>query len=243
MALELLKEEFNYHGAPNASLLDTLMSKKRAAKRLKLVAKSIGEERSRNELMPLLVDLIVATREEDEILYIFSSQLDNEMAKLCGGGEHTKALIGPLELLANFEETLVREKAVTSINGILEQFSSAQISEYVVPMVKRLTEGEWFTPRISACSLLPAMFKKQQGVEKDIAQLVEMFVKLCNDETPMVRRQAAKVFGPTLDVEKKAIFDAKVQEQFLMVYKSLTQDAQNSVRILIISHTGAISRF
>jgi len=70
-----------------------------------------------------------------------------------GGPQHGHVLLSPLENLAAIEEPLVREKAVESLNKICSQLSPQQIEESFIPMLLRLSKADWFTSKISACSL------------------------------------------------------------------------------------------
>lgn len=36
----------------------------------------------------------------------------------------------------------------------MKQLSQSQVEDYYVPIIKRLTAGEWFTSRASACGLI-----------------------------------------------------------------------------------------
>jgi serine/threonine-protein phosphatase 2A regulatory subunit A len=46
-----------------------------------------------------------------------------------------------LENLANIEETVVRDKAVESLQKVAEKHSAAQLEEYFIPMILRLATG------------------------------------------------------------------------------------------------------
>jgi serine/threonine-protein phosphatase 2A regulatory subunit A len=81
-----------------------------------------------------------------------------------------------LENLANIEETVVRDKSVESLQKIAEKHSNAQLEEYFIPMVLRLSAGllllpyhyfsidqnigDWFTSRTSACGLFAVSYAR-----------------------------------------------------------------------------------
>jgi serine/threonine-protein phosphatase 2A regulatory subunit A len=58
-----------------------------------------------------------------------------------------------LEKLAKSDETVVREQSVRSLITISEALSDTEIQNVFAPMVIRLAQGEWFTGRVSSCSL------------------------------------------------------------------------------------------
>ena len=70
-----------------------------------------------------------------------------------GGGSHAHELLRPLEQLSSIEETIVRTKAVESLNKVCTEMSAEDVQEHFIPLVLKLAEGEWFTSRVSACSL------------------------------------------------------------------------------------------
>lgn len=72
-----------------------------------------------------------------------AEQLGN-FTPLVGGPEYVHCLLPPLENLANIEETVVRDKAVESLQKIAEKHSAAQLEEYFIPMILRLASGSIF---------------------------------------------------------------------------------------------------
>ena len=53
--------------------------------------------------------------------------------------------------------------------------------------------GEWFTSRTSACGLFSVCYPRVSSTVK--ADLRDQFRKLCQDDTPMVRRAASGKLG------------------------------------------------
>lgn len=58
-----------------------------------------------------------------------------------------------LEKLAKSDETVVREQASRSLICICEALTDAEIQNTFTPLVIRLAQAEWFTGRVSSCSL------------------------------------------------------------------------------------------
>lgn len=112
---------------------------------------------------------------------------------LVGGPEYAMYLIPPLESLATVEETVVRDKAVESLRTVAAEHSAQDLEIHVVPTLQRLVSGDWFTSRTSACGLFSVCYPRVSQVVK--AELRANFRKLCQDETPMVRRAAASKLG------------------------------------------------
>lgn len=68
--------------------------------------------------------------------------------------------------------------------------SSQDIEQYYIPLVQRLSKGEWFTSRTSACALYAAVYDRVSPQIQD--DLRRGYAQLGADDTPMVRRAAAK---------------------------------------------------
>lgn len=117
-----------------------------------------------------------------------------------------------------------------------------------MPVLQRLSTGDWFTSRTSACALYASPYP--QASESVQGELRKMFATLCADDTPMVRRAAAKALGVGLslapeslltDVQPfvKAIASVPSQHSLLLsdsipLYRRLAVDDQDSVRLLTI---------
>lgn len=124
-----------------------------------MIANALGTERTRIELIPFLNECM---SDEDEILVSIAEELGG-FVELVGGISHGHCLLEPLESLAAIEETVVRDKAVESTNIIVDMMNDA--TTWILPMIKRLSEGDWFTSRVSAASLFPTAFKKCTGAD------------------------------------------------------------------------------
>jgi serine/threonine-protein phosphatase 2A regulatory subunit A len=97
-----------------------------------------------------------------------------------------------LEKLAKSDETVVREQSVRSLITISEALSDTEIQNVFAPMVIRLAQGEWFTGRVSSCSLFFHAYPRS-GAQKE--RLRKKFMELCQEDTPMIRRACASKLG------------------------------------------------
>ena len=88
---------------------------------------------------------------------------------------------------------LLSFQAAESIAKVAGALSQAQIEEYYVPLLKRLSQGEWFTSRTSSAALYPAVYAKVSPSLQE--ELRKGYAALGSDDTPMVRRAAAKWLG------------------------------------------------
>ena len=55
---------------------------------------------------------------------------------MVGGAAHAHVLLTPLEALSMVEETVVRDKAVESINLVAAELPEGSVTEYLIPLVQ-----------------------------------------------------------------------------------------------------------
>jgi serine/threonine-protein phosphatase 2A regulatory subunit A len=100
--------------------------------RLSTIALTLGEERSRSELIPFLAE---STDDEDEVLLAQAEQLGG-FVPFIGGPQYAHLLLPLLETLSTVEETVVRDKAVESLNKVGAQLPESHLAEHFVPLLK-----------------------------------------------------------------------------------------------------------
>ncbi|KAH9946621.1 ARM repeat-containing protein [Amylocystis lapponica] len=211
--------------APIAILMDELRSEDvqlrlNAIHRISTIALALGPQRARDELIP----------------FLRTEELGRNFEEYIGGNESAHILLGPLENLSAVEETLVRDKAAESITKVASVLSQAQIEQYYIPLVQRLSNGEWFTSRTSACALYHPVYGKVASQVQD--ELRRGFAALGSDDTPMVRRAAAKWLAPLV----KQFSKPHVLSDGLTIYRRLQSDDQDSVRLLTVEVLIAIAQ-
>lgn len=196
-----------------------------AVHRISTIALALGAERTRQELIPFLLESL---DDDDEILLALAEELGQNFVEYVGGDSYAHLLLPVLEHLAAVEETLVRDKAAQSICIISDSLSGQQIEDHYLPLLRRLTTGEWFTSRTSATALFAAAYPKASQPARD--EMRKMFISLATDDTPMVRRAAAKELGPF----SKTLDHDTLLSDLLPAFRKLAQDDQDSVRLLTV---------
>ncbi|KAJ3206664.1 hypothetical protein HDU82_004367 [Entophlyctis luteolus] len=211
-----------------------------AIKRISTIALALGPERTREELVPFLDESI---DDEDEVLLALAEELGS-FVEFVGGAAFAHLLLAPLETLSAVEETVVREKAVESTSTIGQILSPSQIEDFYIPMVNRLSKGDWFTSRTSACGLYAPVYHSASAKTQD--DLRALYGALCKDETPMVRRAAATNlavchgivphFRSQHSIQKlvKKLTKPHVVNEMFPLFSALAQDEQDSVRLLTV---------
>jgi serine/threonine-protein phosphatase 2A regulatory subunit A len=119
-------------------------------------------------------------------------------------------------------------------------------------MIKRLAAADWFTPKVSAAGIIASLFYLVPPT--DYIELLNLYKELCVDETPMVRRAAAKHLGSVLAVnsnsssssssssisimQRNAVHQQQHRDFCLYVLPRLAADEQDSVRRLAVAAIG-----
>lgn len=177
-------------------------------------------------------ELIQANREADEVLFVMSKSVLNLMD--CVGNNYS-ALCAPLEVLSVVEETTVRERAVRGLQEVCKRMSPSVCYRDMFPLMKRLAEAEWFTPRRSACGLLSPIYNKVEMPQR--SEVLDTMNHLVADETPMVRRAvAAAMAGMAMAQNGNQV----AVSQLSPIWMTLTEDPHFSVRVAAVNATGAL---
>lgn len=122
---------------PIAILIDELKNddiqlRLNSIRRLSTIARALGEERTRKELIPFLSE---NNDDDDEVLLAMAEEL-GVFIPYVGGVEHAHVLLPPLETLCTVEETCVRDKAVESLCRIGSQMRESDLVDWFIPLVK-----------------------------------------------------------------------------------------------------------
>ncbi|KAL7542254.1 hypothetical protein ACHAXR_011616 [Thalassiosira sp. AJA248-18] len=244
-----------------------------AMKKLAIVGEAMGTEGTLTKLIPYLTENIANNDkdDDDEILLILAGQL----ALLVPGlvpGHAALPLLPILERLCSIEETVVRDKAVETMNKIVPLLLPGGNYEDGAPFglllatSKRLAGADWFTAKVSAAGILPAVYafwnahaSKGESDTEAKRELRILFKDLSEDDTPMVRRSAAKHLGRFVEavagltdtaqnlVKAGKGYPAIVDEnkrlvtyELVPIFQALSSDEQDSVRLLAVSCAGSV---
>lgn len=226
---------------PVALLMDELKSEDttvrvESMKRLLTIALALGPERTRNELVPFLQ---TSLDEEDEVLVALSEEVVGLLEHV-GGNDYAYVLLPILEGLVSAEEPYVRSKALESFDSILSFMPMSQMPEHILPIVQRLSTGDWFSKKSSAASLIVTVLRRLCEVEMDnienatkqslVAELVKHFALLAADETPLVRKAVANNLTHLAGFVDLSICTTKLTP----ICIQLAADPQDSVRLLSV---------
>mmetsp|Transcript_22579 Transcript_22579/g.29509 ORF Transcript_22579/g.29509 Transcript_22579/m.29509 type:complete len:656 (+) Transcript_22579:27-1994(+) len=177
-----------------AKLLDDLKHddpqiRAKSTMQLPTIAAALGSERTREELIPFLME---STDDEDDILLAMAEQLGNLIDHI-GGKDHVYHILNPLKHLSIVEDSAVRMKAIDSLLTCAHVLPNEHVQLYWFPLIMELKRHDYVTARITACSLCCVALGKLDSTGRQ--QVCGAFEELCGDHTPMVRRAAAESLG------------------------------------------------
>lgn len=261
-----------------------------AMRRLNTVAEAIGTEYTLQHLLPFLAsNIAMDDDEEDEILLTLADQLGRLVPRLIPG-YRALPILPILERLAAVEETVVRGKAVESIQKIVPMLLTPSTSvrtgskeekkdlegintaasaapALLLAMAKRLSGADWFTAKVSAAGILPVIYEfysnnkvnaakganasnEMNSPEEAKRELRLLYKELSEDDTPMVKRSAAKNLGKFIESvafinsSKKVLSASEATKNIIIrdlipVFQNLANDEQDSVRLLavVVAHS------
>ena len=173
-------------------------------------------------LIPFVLKIL--PNEEDEVLLAVSEEVPHFKTYL-NDKQITNAL--PIfQFLLGCEETVVRESAVEGMRKLIISLSDDQVQKDIVPLILAISNLEAFQWKVSSICLIRTAYPKA-GKEKE--KLRALYFKLCDDETPIIKRTAAKEFGPLCLVIEKD----HVSNDMITYYKKFMNET-DSVRVTIL---------
>ena len=110
-----------------------------AIHRISTIALVLGPDRTREELIPFLQESV---DDEDEVLLALADELGKGFEEYVGGRKYAHVLLGPLEVLAAVEETLVRDKVRGySVHVSVQKFN---VSIFSFSPIRRPSQSQEF---------------------------------------------------------------------------------------------------
>ncbi|RHY22315.1 hypothetical protein DYB25_012865, partial [Aphanomyces astaci] len=155
-----------------------------------------------------------------------------EFVDLVGGPLNAYHLLSLLESLVAVDEASVRD---TSMCKVVRQMSPEHITEHFVAVVRRLVTREWYTSRIAASGLFQVSYDQLPPATQ--AEMRAMFIQLCRDDLPLVRKAAATALGGFASMMDPASATAEIVPDFL----TLASDRQDSVRCQTVENAVALA--
>eukprot|EP00634_Sargassococcus_sp_CCMP2135_P002765 CAMPEP_0198662340 /NCGR_PEP_ID=MMETSP1467-20131203/46956_1 /TAXON_ID=1462469 /ORGANISM="unid. sp., Strain CCMP2135" /LENGTH=754 /DNA_ID=CAMNT_0044398821 /DNA_START=53 /DNA_END=2317 /DNA_ORIENTATION=- len=236
--------------APLQVLQDDLMSfdrssRIRGVRGFVSIAAAIGSERARKDLVNI-IQAHVLREEDDEVLYEIAGTLGADFISVLGGIDNAGLLVSPLRDLARIEETIVHERAVSSLRSLLRATPSRGfLVDLVLQTLVELSNCEeirnGFGAKLSAAGLVAPVLDvlKQCGesvsTTKKTDTVCDIFRKLARDDATSVRRAAAEQIG---DIAQSMSLPLPFAREFGLTIWELVNDDHDSVRVPALEQVG-----
>ncbi|KAK2949073.1 putative Serine/threonine-protein phosphatase 2A 65 kDa regulatory subunit A gamma [Blattamonas nauphoetae] len=203
---------------------DDVQRQVRSIKNLKMIADTLGPERTRNELIPYLQDIFT---DEQQTLRALSEEL-SDFTKQIGGEQHSAVLIPILESLASVEDFKVRTTALNSFCKIIPILPQHAYDKEMFTLLDSMTMSDSFTQKAAAAALFPTMFKRASPSQKD--ELLRLFQQLIDDDVVVVRRAATYALKDLI-----SIVDLQTRTTTLIeITEKLAESERDSLKLWIM---------
>jgi serine/threonine-protein phosphatase 2A regulatory subunit A len=176
-----------------------------------------------SDLIPYLSKLI--STEEDEILLAIAENLNKFRSYL--KDDKFVSTFPLFQTLLCAEETVVRETTIESFREIIKSLSDDIIFNHILPIIYNISSQENFTGKVSACYMIRMVYQK---AGKDKEKLRALYFKLCDEDLPLIKRAAAKEFGPLCLVMEKEV----VNPDMINYFKKFMNES-DSIRVILLS--------
>ena len=151
----------------------------------------------------------MVANEEDEVLLAVAENITKFRLYL-----KDDKFVSAFTLISNLlcaEETVVRETTVEALRTIMKSISDDLILSHIIPMIYTISSQDSFFGKVSACYILRMVYTK---AGKDKEKLRALYFKLCDDESPLIKRAAAKEFGNLCVVMEKEVVNPDMINYF-----------------------------
>lgn len=139
-----------------------------------------------------------------------------------GGSNYAFLLLPILEILLSADESIIRQNAINSLEKIINLTKQEEfILEFIVPMIKRLAEGDWFSRKCSSASLI-GFSVSLISKDEERNELFQMLSRLCRDDSASVRRASVQSLSQVIKSTNK--FEAT--NALLPILQDVSDDIQ-----------------
>lgn len=214
---------------PIAVLIDELRSddlsrRLNSISNLRTISIALGPERTRNELIPYLSELI----DDEEQFLLALADILSTMVDCVGGRNYAHILFEPLEQLCQVEESSVRLAAITSFKSIFLQVDMTILEPVIEDMIRRINEGEFFTGKCGVAMLIPICIENMTLATQ--RKFLEIFKDILNNNQPQVRKSGAESL--------KLISNLYVTHETVLIecLKIIASDKEDTVRLLTVDN-------
>ena len=168
-----------------------------ALKKLCVIAKALGPDRTRKELIPYTMEV---TNHTPKDLRTIAKRFGN-FVDLIGGYQHSSILLEALRQLCENEDALIREPATHSVIIIGKNIPTKEYQP-ITQFAKDACEDPWYPMKCTGAEMCCALYDKFPDAV--IAEINQELTALSLDQTVLVRRSLAKSLPLLIMSGKKA---------------------------------------
>ena len=216
---------------------DNHNAKKYALSNLHTIAKVLGPQRTREELIPYTIE----ASDYDEEEYGKIAEEFGKMLQMIGGEDEISVLLQPLRFLCENEDNDVRNPAIDSIVSLIKGCSDSAKSKFFSPLIKSMATDSWYALRSSsACIICRSILLFNQPEQAVFSSLL---LSLSSDSIVLVRKTLASQL-PTFIFSLQGTTPSTNQKLVETLYQIITvfsKDEAAAVSIEIPSVLAAIS--
>ncbi|EDO06070.2 hypothetical protein BBOV_II001110 [Babesia bovis T2Bo] len=207
-------------------ILGSDVSATEALKHVDVVTQQLNSELCGTMLVPFLAE---AQRNMPVHLLRMLPDVWHTLSKITNQESYICAIIDGVSFLISQEDPSIRRKAVELIAEIVTDVRSSEctydvMKSAVMPLLKRLSESEWFADVVSACNLIPLVYPDASA--QDQVELRECYKQLWESNLTIVRLEVARNLEKLLAIMH---MDDSVS-MFWLVLKNMSVYHQDQVR-------------
>jgi len=197
---------------------------------LHITSEVIGQKRTDEELLPMLIDMIINKEDDEEVLIEISNKIFDISKSV--------TVLKALEILSGSDDDIVREHATKKLCEFIELYNEEDINNEVFPLMKRLIDND-VKSKVSCCCIFPIVLSKLSN-ESTKSQLIQAYFEVSKEEAPSVRKSAAYNIRKFYDIFGKDKKKNAVLKELLALLLKLMKDQVDIVKSVSIETAGEV---
>lgn len=191
-----------------------------------IVTQQLGPEECGTLLVPFLTE---AQAGMSMSLLAVIVEVWYTLSKISNTESYIVGIFRGLEFFLSQEDPVIRIKGIDFVVNIVDDLKCSDasydvIDVVVVPMLKRMSESEWFAEAISACVLIPRIYSDASEIAQ--GELRECYKQLWESNLMIVRLEVARNLEKLLAI----MHIEHSVSMFWLVLKNMSVDIQEDIR-------------
>jgi len=214
---------------------DNHNAKKHALSNLHNIAKALGPQRTRDELIPYTIE----ASDYDDEEYAKIAEAFGRMLPLIGGEDEISVLLQPLHFLCENEDTDVRNPAINAIVSLIKGCSDAGRSKSIPPLVKSMATDSWYALRSASAGIMCRSLSLFNQSEQEVFST--FLLSLSTDSIVLVRKTLASELPNFILSLQGTTPSSNIIDTLFQVITTFAKDEAAAVSIEIPSTLSVLS--